>query len=269
MPWHQLPPIKLLSIFKRLHRMWMKHILFHSRVPYPLWKQVVDSKSILKRLDKREQHCLRKLTSLFLQEKTFSAANGFEVTTFMQVYIAAQACLLILKLDLDYFDGWHEIIIYPDAFITNNEVNDEAGVVHQQSRTLAGEAWGRGPVILSWSEAKPEQHSHGHASNVVLHEFAHKLDMLNGVANGMPTLHANMKREQWTESLAAAYKKFSKAILHHHTTIDPYAAENPAEFFAVLTEVFFEQPQVLKKLYPHVYHQYALFYRQDPVINYH
>ena len=145
-----------------------------------------------------------------------------------------------------------------------HEEYDASGIVHETRRTLAGEAWRRGPVILSWSDAQPNSHSHGPASNVIIHEFAHKLDMLNGSANGMPPLHKNMVRKQWTESLSHAYKNLYQQIeRHHHTSIDPYAAENPAEFFAVLSEVFFVKPALLNKLYPQVYRQLNLFYRQD------
>ena len=188
------------------------------------------------------------------------------VDSSMCVYIAAQACLLIMNLDLNYFRGWSEVIVYPDSFVIQREEYDDIGVVHETRRTLAGEAWGRGPVILSWSDARPGLRPYGSASNVVLHEFAHKLDMLNGVANGMPPLHNNMVRENWTASLSEAYEKlYHQLERHHHTAIDPYAAENPAEFFAVLTEVFFEQPGLLHNLYPQVYGQLSMFYRQDPL----
>lgn len=222
------------------------------------------SSDVFQHLDFREQHRLRKLASLFLHDKTISGADGFEVDLKKRVYIAAHACLLILNLDLEYYRGWHEIIVYPASFVIKREQYDDSGMVHETRRALAGEAWQRGPVILSWSDARPHSQSHGPASNVIIHEFAHKLDMLNGSANGMPPLHKNMVRKQWSETLSRAYNKLYQQIeRHHHTAIDPYAAENPAEFFAVLSEVFFVKPALLHKLYPHVYHQLSLFYRQD------
>lgn len=218
------------------------------------------------RLGHRELHRLRKLASLFLHEKAITGAGGLEVDDFMRVYIAAQACLLILNLDLDDFQGWSEVIVYPDTFVIKREEYDASGVVHETRKALAGEAWQRGPVILSWSDARPGSHPHGPASNVILHEFSHKLDMLNGAANGMPPLHRDMVREEWTASLSHAYENlYHQVERHHHTSIDPYAAENPAEFFAVLTEVFFVQPALLHRLYPKVYRQLSLFYRQDPL----
>lgn len=258
-------------MFNRLHRAWLQHILYRSRIPYPVWHDVISSVPVLSCLDHQEQHRLRKLSSLFLHDKTISGVGGFDIDDKKRIYIAAQACLLILNLKLEYFHGWHEIIVYPDTFVIKREEYDDSGVVHETRRTLAGEAWGRGPVILSWSDARPNSHSHGPASNVILHEFAHKLDMLNGTANGMPPLHKNMVRKQWTKSLSHAYDKLYHQIeRHHHTSIDPYAATNPAEFFAVLTEVFFEKPALLHKLYNDVYHQLCLYYRQDPLRrNYH
>jgi Mlc titration factor MtfA (ptsG expression regulator) len=124
-------------------------------------------------------------------------------------------------------------------------------------------------VILSWSDARPQHHVNRSASNVILHEFAHKLDMLNGVANGMPPLHRNMVREKWTASLSQAYLELDQQLKDHdHTVIDPYAAVNPAEFFAVFTEAFFEQPVILHRQYRQVYEQLRLYYRQDPVQRY-
>jgi len=253
-------------MLKRLRRAWLQHIMFRSRIPYSLWNESLRSAPVLSRLSQREQHRLRKLTSLFLHEKVITGAGGLVVDSSMRIYIAAQACLLILNLDLDYFQGWSEVIVYPDSFVIQREEYDDSGVVHETRRALAGEAWGRGPVILSWSDAKPEARPHDSTSNLILHEFAHKLDMLNGAANGMPPLHNNMLRERWTVSLSQAYEKlFQQLERHHHTAIDPYAAENPAEFFAVLTEMFFEQPALLHRLYPEVYEQLSTFYRQDPL----
>lgn len=252
-------------MLKRLHRAWLHHVLFRWRIPYPLWHANMARTPSLSRLDQRERHRLRKLASLFLHEKTITGAGGLTVDASMRVYIAAQACLLILNLDLDAFDGWSEVIVYPDTFIVTRQERDAAGVVHETRRTLGGEAWSRGPVILSWADAKPGAHPHGSSSNVILHEFAHKLDMLNGTADGVPPLHATARRESWATALSQAYDKlYHQVERHHHTAIDPYGAESPAEFFAVLTEVFFEQPERLRHLYPDVYDQLRLFYRQDP-----
>ncbi|MGD8629880.1 MAG: zinc-dependent peptidase [Gammaproteobacteria bacterium] len=253
-------------MLKHLYRAWLQHVLLRSRITYPLWHDTIASVPVLSYLDPQEQHRLRRLASLFLHEKTITGAGGLSVDSSMRVYIAAQACLLILNLDLEYFRGWSQVIVYPDTFVVSREEYDSSGVVHETRRALAGEAWRRGPVILSWSDARAGASPHGPASNVILHEFAHKLDMLNGAANGMPPLHYGMVREAWTATLSQAYENlYHQVERHHHTAIDPYAAETPAEFFAVLTEVFFQQPERLNHLYPDVYRQLRLYYRQDPL----
>ena len=250
----------------RLQRWWHQRFLRKHRIPLPLWDSALSQAAILTGLNPAERHRLRELASRFLHDKSIVGAQGLTVTDAMCVMIAAQACLLILNLDLDYFDGWREIIVYPDSFIVSREERDEAGVVHRSRHALGGEAWGQGPVILSWGDAQAGTHLHGHGSNVILHEFAHKLDMLNGAANGMPPLHPDMSRPAWTEALSAAYTELHQRLRHHHpTAIDPYAATNPAEFFAVATENFFELPQLLHTTYPKVYEVFKQFYRQDPL----
>jgi len=252
-------------MLKYLRRLWHLYVFSRKRIPYSLWRECLSFNPMLQTLGRREQHRLRKLVTLFLHEKTITGAGGLQVDSAMRVSIAAQACLLILNLDLDYYRGWSEIIVYPDSFITQRNELDANGLVHESRRVLAGESWERGPVIISWSDANQSKR-HGQASNVIIHEFAHKLDMLNGVANGMPPLHANMVRENWTASLSQAYEKLGQQLQYFgYSEIDPYAAENPAEFFAVLSEVFFEQPEKLHSVYPLAYEQLAQFYRQNPI----
>ena len=203
---------------------------------------------------------------MFLIRKTINGAGGLDVNDYMRAVIAAQACLLILKLDLDYYDGWVEVIVYPDAFIVSREVRDEMGVVHKKRSVLGGEAWGRGPLILSWKDARPNKHSHADGSNVILHEFAHKLDMLDGGADGTPPLHPDMELDIWIDSFTYTYKQLREQIeRHEHSEIDPYAAENPAEFFAVVSEEFFCVPEQLHQYHADIYQQLCLFYRQDPL----
>ena len=250
----------------RLQRWWQQRFLRKHRIPLPLWESALSQAPILTRLDPAERHRLRELASRFLHDKSIVGTQGLTVSDLMRVMIAAQACLLILNLDLDYFDGWREIIVYPDSFVVSREERDEAGVVHRSQNALGGEAWGRGPVILSWGDAQAGTRLHRHGANVILHEFAHKLDMLNGAANGMPPLHPAMSRPDWTDALSAAYSELRQRLQHHHpTAINPYAATNPAEFFAVLTEHFFELPQLVHETYPQVYEVFKQFYRQDPL----
>jgi Mlc titration factor MtfA (ptsG expression regulator) len=255
-----------MNLFKRFRRWRQARKLCQSRVPIELWDRVTEDALAHFHLSHQELHRLRELTSLFLQAKAFSAADGMELNDYREVIIASQACLLILNLDLDYYDGWHEIIVYPDSFYVEMSQPDEIGLVHEQRVLLGGEAWGTGPVILSWRDARPGNHIHGKGSNVILHEFAHKLDMLNGVANGMPPLHPDMPRAQWTAAFSHTFEHLVEQVeRHHRTRIDPYGAENPAEFFAVISEEFFEVPERIHHYYPDVYHQLKLFYRQDPL----
>jgi Mlc titration factor MtfA (ptsG expression regulator) len=254
-------------MFKRLRRAWQGHVLFSAKIPYPIWHRVVRAAPVLRALDNREAHRLRKLTSLFLREKTINSVRGFILEEWMRVLIAAQACLLILNIDdgLKYFDGWHEVIVYPDAFKVNRLQRDSSGVVHTKDQRLAGEAWSRGPVVLSWNNIITVSHAHALGSNVVLHEFAHKLDMLNGPADGLPPLHRTMRVADWASAFADAYGHLSEQLARHHRTqVDPYGATNPAEFFAVVSEQFFEAPGSLRDAYPAVYEQLRVYYKQDP-----
>ena len=255
-------------MFKRLRRAWLQHVLFHSRVPYAIWHLVMANAPVLSSLSRREKHKLRKLTSLFLREKTVNSAGEFVLEDWMVALIAAHACLLILNFEdaLAYYDGWTEIIVYPGAFVVKRQEQGIGGVVHESNRALAGESWSRGPVVLSWSNIESGGRRHELGANVMLHEFAHKLDMLNGPADGLPPLHRGMVLKDWTTILSSAYVDLNELLEHHHqTAIDPYGATSPGEFFAVISEVFFEAPARLKQAYPDVYQQLSLYFKQDPI----
>jgi MtfA peptidase len=240
-----------------------KRTLAQAKLDESLWQGVLRSAFYLQALSEAEQTRLKEQVILFLTEKEFQTAHGLALTERMRITIAAQACLLTLNLGLDFYAGWKEIIVYPDQFVPRHEYMDEAGVVHVSRHPLAGEARGDGPVILSWADTQLSYDSDG--VNVVIHEFAHKLDMRNGTPNGHPPLHKEMSRERWAQALSAAYREFTARVdAGEETYIDPYAAESPAEFFAVLSEVFFEEPHALIESFPAVYEQFKAFYRQDP-----
>lgn len=227
-----------------------------------LWRTVLARYPFLTVLSEEERARLREIVALFLHGKSIHGAGGLEIHDEVRVSIAAQACILILNLDLDYYRGWVEVIVYPDEFVATYEFVDEDGVAHTVEEPMSGESWLQGPVILSWADARGTGYG---GYNVVIHEFAHKLDMLNGDANGYPPLHADMDRDAWARAFTAAYEDFCTRVERHdHVPIDAYAAENPAEFFAVLSESFFEAPFAVQRTYPEVYRQLALFYRQDP-----
>jgi Mlc titration factor MtfA (ptsG expression regulator) len=243
-----------------------------------LWQQATAGYAFMHGLTAEENRRLRLVASDFLAQKTIVGMTEMPITPKMRVEIAAQASILVLEHGIDYFSGWSDIIVYPGQFRPEREVVDEIGLVHTTRDTLAGEAWLGGPVILSYEDvARVGSAEAVPGYNVVIHEFAHKLDMLNGDANGFPPLHKTMSNKQWQKVLKAAYLDFcartdeAEAAEHHDggaalsaLPLDPYASESPAEFFAVISEAFFELPLVIKLAYPEVYAQLALFYRQDP-----
>ncbi len=201
-----------------------RRVLQKHRIDDALWQRATARLQFLPQTPK-----LRELALLLLAEKEFAGTHGLEVTDEMRVAIAAQACLPILELGLDWYSGWRGIVVYPGDFRVRRSQTDEHGVVHEWDDVLAGEAMPGGPVVLSWDAA-----AHDPAINVVIHEFAHKLDMLNGEADGVPPLHVGMDRRAWIAAFKQAYDGFCDALERGRDTwLDPYAAEHPSEFFAV------------------------------------
>ncbi len=245
-------------------RRWRRaRVLAQGGIDAELWSSAAERYPFVTVLDDAERKRLRELVILFLSEKSIHGAGGMRVRDEVRVAIAIQACILILNLGLDYYRGWVEVIVYPDEFVAEYDYVDEAGVSHHVEASMTGESWERGPVVLSWADA--QQAGLGDGYNVVIHEFAHKLDMLNGEPNGFPPLHADMQRTAWADAFAAAYADFcGKVDDGRHLEIDEYAAESPAEFFAVMSESFFECPVRVRDIYPDAYTQLARFYRQDP-----
>jgi Mlc titration factor MtfA (ptsG expression regulator) len=236
-----------------------RRVLRKHRIDDALWRAATRGLDFLPRKG-NEQLRLRELALLFLAEKEFAGTHGLEVTDRMRVSIAAQACLPVLELGLDWYSGWHGIVVYPGDFRVRRKEMDEDGVVHEWDDELAGEAMPGGPVVLSWDAL-----AHDPQMNVVIHEFAHKLDMLNGTADGVPPLHAGMDRKAWSAAFVDAYDGFCDALERGRDTwLDPYAAEHPSEFFAVVSEAFFREPAETQRRYPDVYDQLKRFYRQDP-----
>ena len=232
-------------------------------VPAALWAQTVAALPFLANLAVDEQKRLKTLVEDFLAEKEFSPAGGLELNDEICVSIAAQGCLPILELGLAAYRGWVGIVVYPDEFVVARRIEDEDGVVHEFDDVLSGEAWEGGPLIISWHDAQMA----GSGYNVVIHEFAHKLDMLNGEADGMPALHSGITPEAWDDVFIAAYDDFCRRVdSGEETIIDPYASDAPAEFFAVLSENFFELPNVVNREYPALYTLLRTYFRQDPVI---
>ena len=232
-----------------------QRVLARHRIDDALWTRATAGLAFLPRTEK-----LRELVLLFLAEKEFAGTHGLAVTDEMRISVAAQACLPILEVGLDWYRGWRGIVVYPGDFRVRRTEVDEDGVVHEWDDELAGEAMPGGPVVLSWDALARDP-----SINVVIHEFAHKLDMLNGTADGVPPLHAGMDRAAWIKAFEQAYDGFCDAVDRNKDTwLDPYAAEHLSEFFAVISEAFFREPRETRRRYPDVYDQLRSFYRQDP-----
>ena len=204
---------------------------------------------------------------LFLQDKTLTALPGVELDDHARLLLAVQAQLPLLHLDeLNWYQGFHEIVLYADDFLSPQRYRDASGIEHQWDGEHSGEAWQQGPIILAWSGVTASGGWEGY--NLVIHELAHKLDMLNGDANGLPPLHSDMRVTDWARAMQEAFDDLNRQLdldENAETAIDPYAAENPAEFFAVTSEYFFSAPDLLVQAYPDVYRQLAAFYRQEPL----
>ena len=235
-------------------------------IPDALWQLTLARFPFLARNDAAEAQGLRELATLFLADKEFSGAHGLEVTDEMAVAIAAQACLPVLKLGLHWYADFKGIVVHADAVVAQREHIDEAGVVHQYEETLSGEAMQGGPLMLSWQDVVESGHSSVWGYNVVIHEFAHVLDMRDGVADGVPALADRAARERWLAVLEAEYERFCTNLdAGLDTLLDPYGGEAIDEFFAVAAEAFFVAPDALKDEHPKVYELLAGFFDQDPI----
>lgn len=231
-------------------------------IPEALWQRTLASLPFFATLTVDQQKRLKTLSERFLAEKEFTAAGGLELNDEICVAIAAQGCLPILELGLGAYGDWVGIIVYPDEFVVQREIADADGVVHEFADVLAGEAWEGGPLLVSWRDVQMA----GGDYNVVIHEFAHKLDMLNGEVDGIPALHSTLTVDRWESVFFAAYDDFCARVdSGEETIIDPYASEAPEEFFAVLSECFFGIPDVVDAEYPALYALLREYFRQDPL----
>lgn len=250
-------------MFEKFKNWRVRRILERSPIAEQHWQNALKHCAPARRLGASDQAALRVLATLFLDGKSVEPVKGLQLDQANRVLLATHGCVPILKLGFDWYDGWHSVVVYPDAFIPRRPQIDSAGVVHQNNTVLAGEAWGRGPVILSWANVLGIGQRPGH--NVVIHEMAHKLDMLNGDANGFPPLHRRMSRQVWWDVFSGEWDRLKNAQRKGvDLPIDPYGLESPAEFFAVLSEQFFEAPATLRKHLPEAYRQLTKFYRQHP-----
>ena len=209
---------------------------------------------------------LKKHIQVFLAEKSFIGCDGLAITEEMRVTIAAQACLLLLNRPDHYYPRLHQILVYPGPFVVYRQRRDGIGLLQDESRVLVGESWAHGQVILSWSDVLEGAAIVNDGRNVVIHEFAHQLDQEKGFANGAPELADFQRYPRWSRVLGQEYGALQERLQSRETSVlDPYAATDPAEFFAVCSEVFFEQPRHMAAEHPALYGELSRFYRVDPL----
>ena len=242
-----------------------KRTLERHRIDDALWQRALEHLPFLRGLSADEARRLKELAVLFLAEKQFTPVRGLVLSDDDRVEIALQACLPVLELGLDWYDGWVGVVVHPADFHVQRSETGEDGVVHEWDDDLVGESWPGGPVVLSWEALDDAGSVPQGGANVVIHEFAHKLDMMAGEADGVPPLPSRAARERWIEGFDRAFDRFCREVeAGKETFLDPYAAEHEAEFFAVASEAFFESPHALRKDFAELYELFAGFYKQDP-----
>ena len=237
------------------------------RLPFKQqWRKIIQKRMpYFKTMPTHLQLQLKQHIQVFLAEKRFIGYNGIEISDEIRVTIAAQACLLLLNRKTDYYPKLKTILVYPRAFVRKHNGSDTSGVHFTQNIALAGESWGFGKIVLSWDDTLTGAKDPKDGHNVVIHEFAHQLDSEQGPANGAPILGKDQNYDTWAAILSAEFEKLKQQALTGQTSIfDYYGATNPAEFFAVASEVFFEKSALFKQAHPGLYHQLFLFYDVDP-----
>lgn len=230
------------------------------------WQQLLRRTGLARRLAADDQRRLRDLCERFLRAKAITAAAGLRLTDDRRLLISALCCVPVLRLGFDWLRGWDEVIVYPGQFRVRREQVDEAtGVVDEFDDELAGESWDRGPLVLSWSDLRQDLHAVTAGCNVVAHEIAHKLDALDGVMDGTPPLPDARRRRAWVAAFQPAYEQLRDIVESGaEPAIDPYAAESPDEFFAVVSEYHFSAPDRLREVLPDVAAELEAFYGPSP-----
>ena len=254
---------------KGLLQRWQAHreakVLARRAIPDPLWQLTLARLPFLAQRSDADLTELRRLASLFLDQKEFTGADGLVVDDAMAVCIAVQAVLPVLRVGLSPYDGFVGIVVHPDEVVAQREVMDDDGVVHAYDEVLAGEAMEGGPVMLSWRDVADAGETAASGYNVVIHEFAHVLDMGDGAADGVPPLPSAQARRDWLAVLMPAYDRHGEQVVcGYDTLLDPYGAQGPEEFFAVASETFFVNPKELRAEHPDLYGLLARYFRQDP-----
>ena len=231
------------------------------------WIAILETNlGVYRLLPPEDQRELQEHVMVFLAEKRFEGCGGLEIDDEIRVTIAGQACLLLLHREPAYYPSLKTILVYPSSYLAKNPYDAD-----EKSHRL-GESWQYGPVVLAWDSSRRGGKNAFDGHNVVVHEFAHQLDQMDGVADGAPTLGKGepldarkLKYRSWALVFSREFECFErKAAKGKKTVIDHYGATNPAEFFATATEAFFEKPRQLKKKRPELYEELRSYYKQDP-----
>jgi Mlc titration factor MtfA (ptsG expression regulator) len=238
------------------------------RRPFPaLWNAVIENNlPIYSQLSASDRKRLQGHIQVFLAEKQFIGCAGLQVTEEMRLTIAAVACLLLLHEQGDYFPNLRSILVYPSAYVVTETTSPERYIVEERRVVRLGESWVYDQVVLSWEQVKRDTLNWGDGHNVVLHEFAHQLDQADGKGEGVPILPQKSDYPIWAQVMTQEYQRLCRDLQRGiQTVIDSYGATNPAEFFAVATETFFEKPRQLLKYHPALYKQLQRYYQLDPL----
>jgi Mlc titration factor MtfA (ptsG expression regulator) len=232
------------------------------------WRKIIQQRMpYFKQMPTDLQLQLKEHIQVFLAEKKFIGCNGVNITDEIRVTVAAQACLLLLNRKTNFYPKLQTILVYPRAFIKEQQKVQVGGVQHTQRIALAGESWDVGKVVLSWQDTLDGAQIPDDGRNVVIHEFAHQLDQENGNANGAPILDKDQSYKCWSEVFSAQFEHLKlQEKTRTPSLFDYYGATNPAEFFAVASEVFFEQAQQFHYQHPKLYRQLKQYYQVDPVL---
>jgi Mlc titration factor MtfA (ptsG expression regulator) len=232
-------------------------------IPDHLWQLTLLRYPFLAQRSSEDVEELRRMCSLFLASKEFHGVDGFEVTDDVALAVAAQACLPVLKLGLGWYDSFVGIVMHADEVVAQREYMDEDGIVHHYEEALVGEAMEGGPLMLTWTASEAAEFDPDSVFNVVIHEFAHVIDMRDGCADGVPPLESLEAREQWLDVIEPEWQDFCERVdAGEETLIDPYGAESLEEFFAVALEAFFVAPVEMKKEQPALYRLLCDFFKQ-------
>ncbi len=230
------------------------------------WRETVQRRlPFYQNMPRELQEELLNLIKVFLHDKRFVGCAGQFIDDEIRVTVAAQACLLLLNRATDYYEHLESILIYPSTFAVTREVHDDLGLVSTEHTLLLGESWNQGKVVLAWDSVEQGVRNLYDGHNVVLHEFAHQLDHASGASNGAPLLKTRGAYQSWAHVLSKEFEELQQDVQYgKQSLLDHYGATNPAEFFAVATETFFERPEQMRQGHRELYNELMKFYQVDP-----